>query len=78
MSNLKEDNDGTTFLLTVIDVLLKVAWCVPLKNKSALASLFLSADIVPGPTTLQTDKGLEFLNRSGYDGQGVPMFREED
>ena len=35
LSNFKTDNDGMTFLLTVIDVFTKVAWCVPMKNKSA-------------------------------------------
>ena len=35
MSRLKKVNDGTTFILTVIDVFSKLAWCVPLKNKSA-------------------------------------------
>ena len=34
LSNLKNDN-GTTFLLAMIDVFTKVAWYVPLKNKSA-------------------------------------------
>ena len=33
--NLKNDNDGMTFLFTVIDVFTKVAWCVPLKSNSA-------------------------------------------
>ena len=35
LSNLKNDNDGMTFHLKVIDVSTKVAWCVLLKNKSA-------------------------------------------
>ena len=35
MSRLKAANDGTTFLLTVIDVFSKRAWCVPMKSKSA-------------------------------------------
>ena len=35
VSNLKNDNDGITFLLTVIDVFSKSARCIPLKNKSA-------------------------------------------
>ena len=35
MSRLKKVNDGTTFILTVIDVFSNLAWCVPLKNKSA-------------------------------------------
>ena len=66
LTNLKTDNDGMTFLLTVIDVFTKVAWCVPLKNKSA-ASLVtaLKSTFTEGwPKTLQTDQGLEFLNRS--------------
>ena len=67
-SNLKKDNDGKTFLLTMIDVFSKVAWCVPLKNKSAallvaaLEGLFTNA--VSWPTTLQPYKGPEFLNLS--------------
>ena len=66
LSNLKKDNDGMTFLLTVIDVFSKVAWCVPMKNKSA-ASLVTALDSTFNkgwPKTLQTDQGLEFLNKS--------------
>ena len=37
VSRLKKTNDGTTFLLTVIDVFSKRAWCIPLKNKSAVS-----------------------------------------
>ena len=33
MSRLKKVNDGTTFILTVIDVFSKLAWCVPLKKQ---------------------------------------------
>ena len=65
MSRLKKVNDGTTFILTVIDVFSKLAWCVPLKNKSA-ASLVTAITQLLGngaPNTLQTDKGTEFLNR---------------
>ena len=39
MSRLKKVNNGTTFILTVIDVFSKLAWCVPLKNKSAASSV---------------------------------------
>ena len=66
LSQLKKDNDGMTFLLTVIDVFSKVAWCVPMKNKSA-ASLVAALDSTFSkgwPKTLQTDQGLEFLNKS--------------
>ena len=43
LSNLKKENDGMTFLLTMFDVFSKVAWCVPMKNKFA-TSLVDSAD----------------------------------
>ena len=63
---LKKTNDGTAFLLTVIDVFSKRAWCSPLKNKSAVS---LVAAFTPmlgnkAPITLQTDKGSEFSNRA--------------
>ena len=66
MSRLKTANDGTTFLLTVIDVFSKRAWCIPLKSKSAaslVAAFRRLLNDVNIPTTLQTDKGSEFLNR---------------
>ena len=66
MSRLKKVNDGSTFILTVIDVFSKLAWCVPLKNKSAasLVAAFTQLLSNGAPNTLQTDKGTEFLNRS--------------
>ena len=54
------------FLLTVIDVFSKVAWCVPMKNKSAMSLVAaLTTTFSKGwPKTLQTGQGLEFLNKS--------------
>ena len=66
LSNLKIDNDGMTFLLTVIGVFSKVARCVPMKNRSA-ASLVAALSTTftdEWPKTLKTDQGLEFLNKS--------------
>ena len=65
MSRLKKVNDGITFILTVIDVFSKLAWCVPLKNKSAatLVTAFTQLLGNGAPNTLQTDKGTEFFNR---------------
>ena len=66
LSKLKKDNNGMTFLLRVIGVFSKVARCFPMKNKSA-ASLVAALDtkfIKGWPKTLQTDQGLEFLNKS--------------
>ena len=66
MSRRKKTNDGTTFLLTVINVFSKRAWCIPLKNKSAVSLVAAFAPLLgnKAPITLQTDKGSEFLNRA--------------
>jgi len=64
LSSLKECNAGHTFVLTLIDVLSKYGWAVPLKNKSgaeivrAMEGIF--ADRMP--EVLHTDKGKEFVN----------------
>ena len=65
MSRLKKVNNGTTFILTVIDVFSKLAWCVPLKNKSAVSLVAVFTQLLgnEAPNTLQTDKGTEFFNR---------------
>ena len=62
----KNDIDGMTFLLTVIDVFSKVAQCVPMKNKTAasLVAALTTTFTDYWPKTLQTDQGLEFLNKS--------------
>ena len=54
LTKLKNDNVGMTFLLTVIDVFSKVAWCVPLKNKSAalLAAALQTTFVNDWPQTL--------------------------
>ena len=62
MSEISRHNDGYRYIMTVIDVLSKVAWAVPLKNKNtesmvaAFHTLFQQA--APRiPKRLQTDKG---------------------
>ena len=64
---LKRDNDGYRFLLTVIDVLSKYAWLVPLKDKTgkSLVDAFDKIFKIDGrvPECLQTDAGKEFLNK---------------
>lgn len=67
VSKLKKDNDGYTFLLTVIDVFSKYAWVVPLSNKTG-ATIIRAFELIftqggRKPLRLQTDKGSEFLNR---------------
>ena len=65
MSRFKKVNDGTTFILIVINVVSKLAWCVPLKNKLAasLVAAFTQLLSNGAPNTLQTDKVTELLNR---------------
>ena len=58
---LKKDNDGYRFLLTVIDVLWKYAWVVPLKDMTG-KSLVIAFDTIfkkdgRVPERLQTDAG---------------------
>ena len=66
VSRLTKTNDGTAFLLTVIDVFSKRAWCIPLTNKSAVSLMAAFAPLLgnKAPITLQTDKWSEFLNRA--------------
>ncbi len=54
MSRLKKVNDGKTFILAVINVFSKLAWCVPLKNKSAasLVAAFIQLLSNGAPNTL--------------------------
>ena len=67
VSRLAKENEGFKFLLTVIDVLSKFAWVVPLKNKTgqslvdAFEGVFALGRV---PDRLQTDKGTEFLNKN--------------
>ena len=65
-NDFKDDNNGMTFLLTTIDVFSKRARWVPMPSKSA-ASLVAALRIAFAddlPQTLQTDRGMEFLNKS--------------
>ena len=62
LSSISKYNDGYKFLLTVIDVFSKVAWAIPLKNKSGqtLTDAFSTIFHERKPAHLQTDKGTEF------------------
>ena len=64
--NVAKENQGTRYLLTVIDVLSKYAWVRPLKNKTGDSVVKALEDIIKlgrKPNRLQTDKGKEFYNR---------------
>ena len=65
-SALKRDNDGYTFVLTIIDCFSRFALAIPLKSKrgvdvaAALEKCFKSQ--MKPPLKLQTDLGKEFYN----------------
>ena len=66
LTTLKDDNNGMTFLLTTIAIFSKRVKCIPMPSKSA-ASLVAALRIAFAddlPQTLQTDRGMEFLNKS--------------
>jgi len=59
-------NGGYHYILTIIDVLSKYAWAVPLKSKSGNDVATVIAKIIRDdercPKNLQTDRGKEFYN----------------
>lgn len=67
MTKISKENDGYQYILTVVDVLSRYAWAIPVKSKSAqhvlqaMRKLFKVA-APRKPTRLQTDKGREFYN----------------
>ena len=66
MQKVSRYNNGIRYLLTVIDVLSKYAWVVPLKNKTGKEVVKVFERILKTsqrkPQNLQTDKGKEFYN----------------
>ena len=65
----KNNNEGFTFLLLVIDIFSKYGWIIPLKDKKgetvakALKTIFKERK----PEKLWTDKGKEFYNKNVKD-----------
>ena len=85
VSSLKKYNRGNTFILTVVDCFSRVAYAVPLKNKtsksviSGLKSVIKKAGGVV--RRFQSDKGIEFGNRGVQDflsSQGIEHFTTEN
>src|SRR6476660_4708791 len=66
MQQYAKENNGYRYMLTVIDILSKRAWAVPLKNKTgievadALKSIFKERK----PQKIQVDQGKEFYNKT--------------
>lgn len=68
MGNVASENDGTRYILTVIDVLSKFAWVAPSKNKSGpvVANAFenILSQTDRRPKRVESDRGKEFFNQS--------------
>lgn len=65
MQPYARENKDTKYLLTIIDVLSKFAWAVPVKRKTAQdVTAAMESVLRQGrvPSNLQTDKGKEFYN----------------
>lgn len=64
MQEFSRQNNNFKFILTVIDVLSKYLWAIPLKNKSALSvtSAVKKIFVERKPLKIRTDRGKEFDN----------------
>lgn len=65
MQEFANQNDNYKYMLTVIDVLSKYAWVVPIKNKTAKSIVDAFKKIFQGnrkPAFIRTDQGKEFVN----------------
>ena len=84
MQDIKDDNDGVSYLLVVIDLFSRYAWVRPVKSKSAKEVKEAFQDIFEQgrkPGKLRTDQGKEFNNRilNHYlNDQGVQYFTTQN
>lgn len=64
LSNLKSYNSQFRYILCVIDIFSKYAWAIPLKQKRGedIVKAFEKIFLERIPSSLQTDKGGEFMN----------------
>jgi len=67
MSEFAKANKGNKWILTVIDVLSRYAWAVPMKNKTGAAVMDAITTIITEsnrqPNKIWVDQGKEFLNK---------------
>ena len=66
MRNLKDANNGFSYLVTCIDVFSKFAWAIHIKNKTgkALVEAVSKIFVTRKPIYFQTYKGSEFVNKT--------------
>lgn len=67
MESFTDYNKGYKYILCIIDVFSKYAWCVPLKNKTGSSILKAVKDVVAEsdriPEKIWVDQGSEFYNK---------------
>ena len=67
MESFASYNNGYKYILCIIDVFSKFAWCIPLKNKTAASILTAVKDVVSEskrqPEKIWVDRGSEFYNK---------------
>jgi len=77
MQSLAKENDGFRYIMTVVDVLSRYAWAVPIKQKTGAEIVKAFESIGKVPKLLQTDQGSEFYNKtvkSWLEKKGVKLF----
>ena len=64
MGEWEKENDGYKFIMVVIDVFSRFAWCVPMKKKDAGTSWEAFETVLAGrtPNKIWVDQGGEFYN----------------
>ena len=75
MRSLSQYNDNFNYILTVIDVLSKYAWAIPIKRKTGdfVVEAFKKIFKERKPKLLQTDHGSEFIGKKTQ-----ALFQEND
>ena len=63
MQSICKENDGYLYILTCIDVFSKVAWAIPIKNKTGDEIIRAFSMVNKKPRIIQSDEGKEFLNK---------------
>ena len=63
VSNIKEDNDNINFMLNIIDIYSRFAYCFPIPNKKAITILNCFKTLSVLPRNIWADEGSEFYNK---------------
>ena len=85
LESLAEHNDGYKYILFVIDVFSRKSWAIPMKNKSANATVDAFKTLFNlterRPRRIQADKGSEMRNvkfKRFLNDHGIHFFHSED